>query len=142
MNAPRPLPNVDHLDYKPFWEATRRAQIAVQKCAACGALRFPPRPACPQCGSLEHAWEVQPGSGRLYSWTVTHVPMHPFFADAVPYAVAVVELDGGHGLRMLGRLVGVDPAALRIGLPLRAVFEPVDESVTLVNWETDPDAPS
>lgn len=140
MSTPGPLPNVDYIDHKPFWEATRNRRLEVQKCAQCGSLRFPPRPSCKQCGSLDHEWVEVPGKATLFSWTVTHVAMHPHFASAVPYAVGVVELDGGHGVRMLGRVLA-DPASLRMGMPMRAAFEQTaDERVVLVNWEPDPDA--
>lgn len=138
MSTARPLPNVDYIDHKPFWEATRNRRIEVQKCAQCATLRFPPRPSCTKCGSLEHAWVELEGKATLFSWTVTHVPMNPHFASAVPYAVGVVELAGGHGVRMLGRLVNVELAQLRTGLPLRAAFEETgDERIVLVNWEPD-----
>ena len=141
MSAAPPLPNVDYLEHKAFWEATRNRRIEVQKCAQCGSLRFPPRPSCTRCGSMEHAWVEVAGKGTLFSWTVTHVAMHPAFASAVPYAVGVVELSGGEGVRMLGRVVNADPAQLRTGMALRAVFEPsTDERVVLVNWEPDRDA--
>ena len=138
MSAVRPLPTVDYLDHKPFWDATRSGKIMVQKCTACGAVRFPPRPACTKCGSLDVEWVELDAKGHLYSWTVTHVAMNPYFADAVPYAVVVVELAGGEGIRMLGRLAGADPGALHLGLPMRAVFEEIDERVTLVNWKPEP----
>ena len=140
MSSGRPVPNVEHLEHRAFWEATRAHQIKVQKCASCGTHRFPPRPACNECGSLEHEWVELSGKGRLYSWTTTHVAMMPSFADAVPYIVGVIELEGAKGVRMLGRVVHAESGRLRLGTPVRAVFEDVDDKVTLVNWEPDPAA--
>ena len=105
VNTSPPLPNVEYLEHKAFWEATRNRRIEVQKCTQCASLRFPPRPSCTRCGSMEHAWVEVATKGTLFSWTVTHVAMHPAFASAVPYAVAVVQLSGGEGMRMLGRVV-------------------------------------
>lgn len=136
MNVAAPLPNVDYIEHKPFWEGTRNRRLQVQKCAQCAALRFPPRPSCSKCGAMEHAWVEVPGEGTLFSWTVTHVPVHPAFASAVPYAVAVVELSAADGVRMLGRLVNADFTQLHTGMALRVVFEPTtDERVVLANWE-------
>lgn len=138
MSTPAPLPNVDYIDHKPFWEATRQGRLAIQRCSACAAMRFPPRPSCRKCGSFDHAWVDVAPQGTLYSWTVTHVPMHPHFASAVPYALGVVALGGAAGVRMLGRVLA-EPAALRMEMRLRAVFEPTaDERVVLVNWQPDP----
>lgn len=138
MSAAAPLPNVDYLEHQPFWEAARQQRLVVQKCGQCGTLRFPPRPACGKCGSMEHAWVEVGGRAALFSWTVTHVAMNPAFASLVPYAVAVVELADAPGVRMLGRVVEAAPAQLRTGMAMRAVFEPTaDERVVLVNWKPD-----
>jgi hypothetical protein len=66
--------------------------------------------------------------GRLWSWTINHyqppppyVPPEPF----APYAVAVVELLD-HGLMVLGQVArGCDPGALRVGMEMELVVEPL-----------------
>lgn len=137
MTVSVPLPNVEDIDQKPYWQSTRERRLQVQTCSHCGVRRFPPRPSCGQCGSLDHEWTDVAPTATLYSWTVTHVAMHPYFASAVPYAIGVVELNEADGIRMLGRLLA-DPASLRTGMPMRAVFEPTaDERVVLVNWQPD-----
>jgi uncharacterized OB-fold protein len=62
------------------------------------------------------------GRGTLYSFTVCHRPGMPGFGDEVPYVVALVELE--EGVRMVANIVSVPAADVRIGMPLRAVFEP------------------
>ena len=47
---------------------------------------------------------------------MTHQALVPPFADDLPYAVAVVELD--EGPRLVTAVCGVEPGALRIGLPV------------------------
>ena len=56
------------------------------------------------------AWEPAWGRGRVFTWTVTHRPIDPAFADELPYAVLVVELD--EGPRVVGNLLGLEPADL------------------------------
>jgi len=41
----------------------------------------------------------------------------------VPYTLAIVELDEDALLRVSTRLVGVEPADVRIGLRVRVIFE-------------------
>ena len=53
--ALRPLPLPDE-DSRPFWEACRRGELRMQRCARCGRLRFTPRRMCPECLSPECEW--------------------------------------------------------------------------------------
>ena len=53
-----------------------------------------------------------------------------------PFVVALVELD--EGVRMLGNLVGVDPASVRIGQPVEVEFTKVDDQLSLPNWRPRP----
>ena len=58
-----------------------------------------------------------------------HQVYHPAFADAVPYAIVVVELE--EGARVLSNLVDCPTADVAIGLPVEVVFEDVAPDVTL-----------
>ena len=42
MAYDKPLPNPTALS-APFWEGTKRRELLVQKCTACGALRWTPQ---------------------------------------------------------------------------------------------------
>jgi uncharacterized OB-fold protein len=55
--------------------------------------------------------------------------MLPQFAGAVPYAIAIVELE--EGVRMATWVVDVRPDELSIGLPVVVVFDDVTSAVTL-----------
>jgi Predicted nucleic-acid-binding protein containing a Zn-ribbon len=68
----------------------------------------------------------------VYSWTVTHRPIDPGFADELPYAILVVETD--EGPRLVGNLRGLAPSELRIGLAVEIVFEPVADNIALTHF--------
>jgi uncharacterized OB-fold protein len=68
------------------------------------------------------------GRGTVYTYTVVHRAMDPR-AFAAPYVLAVVELD--EGPRMLTNLVDVDPATVRVGMPVVVRFEHVDDEITV-----------
>jgi uncharacterized OB-fold protein len=135
------LPVVDEYS-QPFWDGALADELRVQRCGGCGRLRFPPRPMCPWCQSLDAAWETMSGRGTIYSFVVSHPPLLPQFAEVAPYNVALVELDEDPTIRLVGNVVGspgepinsVDPATLRIGEPVQAVFERVAEQVALLRW--------
>jgi len=73
------------------------------RCAACGTIDPGPRTLCPHCLSDRLETAELPGEGRLVSWTmIRRAPSR--FRSEQPYAVCVVELEGG--LRVTGRLRG------------------------------------
>jgi uncharacterized protein len=67
----------------------------------------------------------------VYTWTVTHQAPHPAWAPDTPYIVAVVQTD--EGVRVVGRLNGLEPHALRLGLAVEGAWEQRGE-VTLPVW--------
>jgi uncharacterized OB-fold protein len=123
---PSPTP-----DTAPYWEAARRRQLALQRCADCRAFRFYPGPVCPGCGSGESAWEPVSGRGVIHSYVIVHRATHPVFAGEVPYVVVLVELDGTGGIRIPSRLVGAEPGEARIGLPVEVDFQDVTPEATV-----------
>ena len=86
----------------PFWAAARERRLLIQRCDACGAHQFYPRPLCLKCGVLGMRWVQVRGEGVVYSMTTVRVPVTPELVP--PYAVALVELD--EGPRLLTNLVG------------------------------------
>ena len=87
---------------------------------------------CAACGSGEWEWALASGRGRIYTWTVTHRPIDPGFAEEVPYAVLVVEME--EGPRLVGNLRDLAPAELTLDLAVEVVFEPVAENVALTHF--------
>jgi len=127
--SPRALPSPVGLAAE-WYAHLARGELRFQRCAACGRWRHPPRHLCAECGSDTWEWAAASGRGTLFSWTVTHQAMHPAFTDALPYAVVVVELD--EGVRVVSGVRGIEPADLRLELPLQAEIEPVDDTIGLV----------
>ena len=124
----KPLPQVSP-EMAPFFEAARRHELVVQRCARCGALRFPARSICSACLGRDATWVPVSGRGQVFSFAVMHQANHPSFAAEVPYAVIVVQLD--EGVRLLSNLVDCEVAGIRIGLPVEVVFDDVTPDVSL-----------
>lgn len=105
-----------------FWEGLKAGKLLIQRCSVCKILRHPPGPACTECHSLE--WDTLQASGRghLFSFVIMHQPRHPAFD--YPHPVGLVEL--AEGVRLVAPLTGFEPGALAIGLPVVAVFDPVE----------------
>jgi len=121
----RPIPPSSALT-EPYWDAARRGELAVQRCEGCGARPFPPRARCPGCGAGSLSWTPVSGRGTVHSYTVAHRAPHPVFAEQLPLVVAIVELE--EGPRMFTNIIGCDPADVRVGMPVEARFEPIDDT--------------
>jgi len=128
----KPIPAVAP-DMKPFFDAAKRHQLVVQRCAQCGTPRFPAREICSNCLSRAVDWLPVSGEGEVFSYNVMHQVYHPGFADEVPYAVVVIKLK--EGAKMNSNLVGVKPHDIKIGMPVRVVFEDISEEVTLPKFK-------
>ena len=124
----KPLPQITP-DMAPFWDAARRHELVVQRCTGCGATRFPPRELCSRCLSRDAAWTRVSGRGTVFTFVVMHQAYHPGFADELPYAVVVVELE--EGARMTTNVVDCPVGELRIGMPVEVVFEDATPEISL-----------
>ncbi|MDQ1465746.1 MAG: uncharacterized protein QOH10_161 [Actinomycetota bacterium] len=135
------LPDIAEPTAAEFWAGTARGELLVQVCAACGTWRMPPRPMCPVCRSTEVRWEPTSGRGTIWSFIVPHPPLLTAYAALAPYNVVVVARAERPTIRFVGNLLAsadgpineVDPATIRIGEPVRVVFQQV-EDVSLPRW--------
>jgi len=126
--TPRITPNPDGLTAE-FYAHLAGGELRLQRCDACNRWRHPPRILCATCASDRWQWRTVSGRGVVYTWTVTHQALVPSFAEDVPYAVVVVELE--EGPRLVSAVRGVEPAALRIGLPVEARVARVSDAIGL-----------
>ena len=127
---PRPLsPELT----RPFWEAARRHELLMPRCTTCDYIFFYPRSECPRCLSTHLEWVKVSGRARLHSFTVVQQPANAAFRGDVPYVYAVVQLD--EGPRLVSNIVQCDIEALRVDMPLEAVFDDVTPEWTLVKFK-------
>jgi uncharacterized OB-fold protein len=126
----KPLPKSTPTS-RPFWEAARRHELSLQRCAACKAYIYYPRERCPHCFSDRLAWERVSGRGKVYSYTVVRRASSRSFADQ-PYVLAIVELD--EGPRMTSNIVAA-PESVKVGMPVVVQFDDVTPEHTLVKFK-------
>jgi uncharacterized OB-fold protein len=124
-----------------FWAGTAAGELRLQRCDGCGALRHPPGPMCPSCGTMATGptgtgYVVAAGTGEVYSYVVHHHPPVP--GKKLPIVIALVQLP--EGVRMVGELLGAGPDQVRIGLPVHAEFVRIDDELTLPAWRAVPAA--
>jgi uncharacterized OB-fold protein len=136
MNGPqaRIIPDPDGLNAD-FYRHLARGQIHFQRCAGCSAVHHPPRYRCASCGSADYRWVASTGRGRVFSWTVTHRPVDPGWANEIPYATLIVEMD--EGVRVVGALRGLAPAKLALDQRVMAEIETVSEAFAFIHFRPD-----
>lgn len=105
-------------DNKFFFDGCREGRLLIQRCAACGTLRHPPGPACPDCRSFEWDTVESTRRGTLHSWTIVHHPQDPGFE----YPLAVGLLDLEEGTRLVADIAGVPHGELEISMLLEVGF--------------------
>ena len=121
-----------------FWDGVTAHELRIQK-RPDGSLQHPPVPALWNDKDAPTDYVVASGRGTVFSYVVHHAPQIP--GRSLPFVIALVELE--EGVRMLGELRNVDPAEVRIGMPVRATYIdfPAGENGpawTLHAWEPMP----
>jgi uncharacterized OB-fold protein len=124
----------------------------LQRCEACGLLRYPPTTACPWCASPKSAWVPVDARGAVHSYTEVHHAIQPAFKAHTPYLILLVDLDTQLGkpteheaLRVVGNLVEPNGKLaprdmvqrVGIGTRVRMVFSPVTDGLALPQWTID-----
>jgi uncharacterized OB-fold protein len=133
MTLARKLPQLSP-ETTPFWQGGAAGELRIFRCQACALWIHPPTPICPKCDCLNVGPEPVSGQGRVASFTINHQVWAPGLE--VPFVIAIVELPEQPGLRFLTNIVGCDPQAVEIGMPVRVVFEQ-HEDVWLPLFERD-----
>lgn len=124
----KPLPLISDVN-RAFWDAAKRHQLRLQRCAKCSRYWYPPGPVCPFCWSRDFDWSEVSGRGKVTSWVVFHQLYYEGFKDDIPYNVAQVEL--AEGPRLIANLVDVRNEDIRMDMPVEVIFEDVTADVTL-----------
>ena len=129
----KPIPFEDE-DTKPYWDGCRDHQLRIQRCADCQEYRFPPRPMCPACHSMNQEWVPVSGRGKVFSWVVIHPPVLPAFQEEAPFSVALIQLEEDPRLRLLGRVLDISNDELAPDIAVEVTFDDVTDELTLPAW--------
>lgn len=123
-----------------FWAAAADGRLVVERCTACGAESFPARGICRSChGRAMESTEVT-GPGVVHSFTVNHQRWLPDLE--VPYAMLLVEFAGHPGVRVAGRVRGVAPEDVAVGMAVDVGFEPGPGGFAIPSFVAIPEPPA
>jgi len=95
-------------------KALEEGRFLIQHCTSCGSHVFMPRVLCPHCGGARLEWTPIAGRGTVYSTTVVRrKPEH-----GGDYDVSLIDLQ--EGVRLMSRVEEIEPAAVHIGMDVKA----------------------
>ena len=108
-----------------YWTSGADGRLRFQYCSACASLQHPAGPRCRRCRSdLLEVREVS-GDGVVQSCTTNFQQWSPDMP--VPYSVAVVTVVEDDRIRLTTNIVGCEPDAVHVGMPVRVAFEEVED---------------
>jgi hypothetical protein len=120
-----PLPDVDDPAVAPFFAGSAAGELRIPRCSACARFDWYPHDECPACGG-PLAWDAMRGRATLFSWAVVRRAFLPAFEAMVPFVTALVALDDDPAVRLCTLVVDATPDDLAAGLPMEAVFRPLE----------------
>jgi len=98
-------------------EKKQNLQLYGTKCKKCGTFAYPRRRVCIKCYAKDEFDDFQlPRTGKVYTFAKDHL----FPSPDPPTIMAVVDMEGGG--RFYGQLTDVDPAQVKIGMPVELTF--------------------
>ncbi len=117
--SPPTLPERDYLRF------LSEGRFMLQRSRSSGQYVFYPRVAEPRTGATDLEWVEASGMGTVYATTVMRQrPPTP------NYNVALIDV--AEGPRMMSRVEGIDPEAVRIGMAVKARIERNGEACIVV----------
>ena len=101
-------------------ERKELAALCGFKCKKCGTVQYPPRRTCvnPDCKAIDQMenYRLSDKKGKIFTYTVDHN-----IDNAMPPSIdGFIDFDGGGRIRMT--ITDVDPADLKVGMPVEMTY--------------------
>lgn len=117
-----------------FWQGGRDGELRFQRCRQCGYYLHPPTVMCPKCLSKDIGVEAVSGRAEVLTYSINHQPWMP--GPQVPFVLAIVRCVEQDDLRLTTSIVNCPVDEVKIGMPVRVVFEAhPDEEVWIPLFE-------
>ncbi len=103
-----------------------------KRCKSCGALFFPSREICRECGSQELEPYKFKGKGKIVTYTIIRTPISDpdkenidISSRNIPYAIAIIQLD--EGPMLTAEIVDCRFSEIKINKRVEMVFRRICE---------------
>ena len=125
-----------------YWQYLEEGEFRLPACIKCDRWMWPAHYRCPRCGSWEFKWLAVDPVGTVFSWTRTWYSFDRTKERAadLPYVVALVEVSGAGGARIMG-IVDGDSQHIKIGMRARGLIHPPSEKskgYASIGWTVAP----
>ena len=132
----RPLPVADETSAG-FWSAAARHVLTLARCSNCGKMTLPPDLTCPNCLCTDPRFTFEPvdGRGRVRTWTIIRRSFLQGFE--LPFVLVDVELNEHPQVRIVGRLLDGADAPLKLGAPVKVVFENIAPDIAVPAFQLE-----
>ena len=121
-------------------------RLALQYCAACQKLQYPPQSACQVCGSAEGLeWRDVEGKGHIATYIVIEDGRLNRRMPDQPYNLALITLDEDPTVNFYSNLPGVPAYQAPVGAAVELTFEevaPGPADNTSGRWRNSPCVPA
>jgi len=118
-----------------FWLGGAEGCLRFLRCEACETFVHPPAPVCPSCLGRELTPAAVSGRATVHTFTVNHQPWIPGFDP--PYVVAIVDIAEQEGLRLTTNIVNCEIEEVKIGMPVRVVFDEREDGIHIPLFEPE-----
>jgi hypothetical protein len=107
------------IPYKTYNESLKKNKLLGLKCKECSTITCPPKMTCQECTGTDLEQFELKGTGKIVSFTTSHVAPQGREAEA-PYTIVLVELDEGPWI--MGNLIDIDPRKVDIQIMGKKVY--------------------
>ena len=107
------------IPYKTYNESLKKNKLLGLKCNECSTITCPPKMTCQECTGTDLEQLELKGTGKIVSFTTSHVAPQGREAEA-PYTIVLVELDEGPWI--MGNLIDMDPRKVDIQIMGKKVY--------------------
>jgi len=108
---------------QPYFEAVAERHLVLPQCGHCHRFHWYPKFRCPHCRVGRWEWTDAGTSGTVFAFTTVQHRFEP--TSSPPFTIGLIEPDQSPGVRLVTRLIDIDPDRVRIGLPVSIDFQPV-----------------
>ena len=116
---------IDPRPEQEYFAHLAQGRFMLQRPRASGQCFFYPRVAAPITGERDLEWVLASGRGTVYATTIVR-PKPP----QQPYNVVLVDLE--EGVRVMSRVEGIAPEAVKIGMQVQARVGTQDDKAILL----------
>ena len=120
------LYDIDSLE---FWEGAKKEKLMIQRSKVSGLYFFYSLGCSGVSADEEYEWVQAKGIGKIYSFTISHIPGgSEYYVNRTPYVIGSILLN--EGVRITTNIISNNFNEIKIGKDVEVFFKKLDENIT------------